>query len=97
MSDQQRYTAEEAALNTARHEVFMAEYRLTGEVTESEAFADRIDAAYRANVRAQVLREAADVAHALDSDPSNDPYLWSYGGSKIVEKLRRMAEEGEAR
>lgn len=83
MSDQHRYTEEEAALNTARHEVSMAEYRLTGEVTEAEAFADRIDATYRANVRAQVLREAASWFDRYDTDSAA--------------QLRRMAEEGEAR
>lgn len=45
-----------------------------------------------AEVRLAALLEARDAAVSLDQDPKNDPYLWGYGGSKIVEKLDDMVQ-----
>ena len=51
------------------------------------------EAAIRADERLRVLREIRKLASDMDRNPANDPYLWGYGGRKIVGAItKRLAE-----
>lgn len=49
--------------------------------------------AYAAEVRLATLREVRKAAMALDKDPSNDPYLWGYGGGEICKMIGAKVRE----
>lgn len=55
------------------------------------------EAAIRADERLRVLREIRKLASDMDRNPANDPYLWGYGGRKIVGAItKRLAEHRNA-
>lgn len=67
---------------TPRDELYIAVADYIGDREEANATID----AFRAQVRAEVLREAADVVREVDTDPSTQA---------AADELRRMAEEAQ--
>lgn len=47
------------------------------------------EAAIRLDERLKTLREVRKHASKMDHESDGDPYLWGYGGSKIVAYLTR--------
>lgn len=50
----------------------------------------------RARAQLTALSHAYEVAALMDRSPDNDPYLWGYGGRKIVEMLGQMVQSARA-
>lgn len=51
------------------------------------------EAAVRAHERLKVLREVRKAASKMDRNPTNDPYLWGFGGSRIVAMMSKLVAE----
>lgn len=85
-------SANEAAMRSARQEVCLSRFLVTGDMTKATEFADQVEKAYRGAVRAEVLDEITDRLARRAT---------LYGDSRtvneVIRDLDRLAEEGEAR